>query len=106
MWESLQWHPTQGVAAIHNLAVCWHICALDKERDSDAHPAYSDVDQLWQDSLDGSMLISPVADTEAMRQMGFSLEAGENVGGFNAKQCQYLEYHRNEVLKKAIRSGL
>ncbi len=52
------------------------------------------------------MLISPVADTEAMRQMGFSLEAGENVGGFNAKQCQYLEYHRNEVLKKAIRSGL
>jgi hypothetical protein len=51
VWESLESHPTQGVAAMHNLAVCWHICALDKERDSDAHPAYRDLDQLWQDSL-------------------------------------------------------
>jgi hypothetical protein len=50
---------------------------------------------------DGSLLISPVADTDAMRQMGLPLDGEINVGVFTDKQRHYLEYHRNEVFKKA-----
>ena len=44
---------------------------------------------------DGTLLISPVADRVTLGRLGVPSKA--NVGGFTAKQKQYLGYHRREV---------
>lgn len=45
----------------------------------------------------GTLLISPVADREAISRMGVPIEAGVNVGGFSRGQKMFMNYHRSEV---------
>lgn len=51
---------------------------------------------------DGSLVISPAADREALRQMGVPLDTKLNTGSFTKRQKEYLEYHRAERFKKAV----
>lgn len=52
-------------------------------------------------SNNGNVLVSPVADKNAMTQMGIPPSAIENVGRFSARQSQYLEFHRDRVFLRA-----
>lgn len=45
----------------------------------------------------GELLVSPVADREALRRMGIEVERRKNVGSFSLGQRRYLEYHRENV---------
>jgi len=44
----------------------------------------------------GSLLVSPVADTESLRRMGIP-EPGTSVGAFSEGQRKFLEYHRGAI---------
>lgn len=52
-------------------------------------------------SNSGNVLVSPVADRNAMAQMGITLSAHETVGRFSVRQSQYLEFHRDKVFLRA-----
>lgn len=49
----------------------------------------------------GELIISEVADPESMRRMGINVEERRMVGAFSESQCQYLEYHRDDVFLQA-----
>lgn len=52
---------------------------------------------------EGDVLISPVADHEALTRMGVPCDRILQAGKFNSDQKHFLEYHRNEIfLKSAI----
>lgn len=52
-------------------------------------------------SNNGDVLVSPVADRNAMTQMGLPPSALDNVGQFSVRQSQYLEFHRDCVFLRA-----
>ena len=49
----------------------------------------------------GKVLVSPVADTTSIKQMGIDVAALQNVGSFSAGQRKYLDYHRENVFLEA-----
>jgi putative restriction endonuclease len=51
---------------------------------------------------DGVLLISPVADREALRQMGIPVDSPLQTGSFTPEQRVYLDYHRAERFKKSV----
>jgi hypothetical protein len=51
----------------------------------------------------GTLIISPVAHRPSLARMGIETEKVVNVGGFTQGQRQYLEFHRNNVLLRALR---
>jgi len=66
------------------------------------------IDHLFDDGFisfadNGLLLISPVADLNALRQMGVPVDYAFNAGRFTAEQLVYLECHRDEVFKRALR---
>lgn len=64
------------------------------------------VDHLFNNGFisfrnNGALIISPVAHTPSLSQMGIPLDEGFNVGTFTGRQDEYLEYHRDSILLKA-----
>jgi putative restriction endonuclease len=51
----------------------------------------------------GDLLVSPVADKNALHKMGIPVACDFNVGAFNRKQAQYLDYHVHEIFRRAER---
>jgi putative restriction endonuclease len=47
----------------------------------------------------GDLIISPVAHEESLTRMGIAVSAKTNVGTFTEGQRQFLDYHRDNVLK-------
>jgi len=52
----------------------------------------------------GNLIISPVAHRPSLQRMGIKTEGIVNVGGFTSGQRQFLDFHRNAVLLRAIRT--
>jgi putative restriction endonuclease len=52
----------------------------------------------------GRLIISPVAHHPSLQQMGIDATKNVNVGAFTSGQKQFLDFHRNDVLLKSIRS--
>jgi putative restriction endonuclease len=51
----------------------------------------------------GTVIVSPVAHQPSLNRMGVNTNQIVNVGGFTSGQQNFLEYHRNMVLLKAVR---
>ena len=51
----------------------------------------------------GTLIVSPVAHRPSLRLMGVETESIVNVGGFSQGQKQFLDYHRDSVLLRAVR---
>jgi len=51
----------------------------------------------------GAMIISPVADPVSLGRMGIDTDAPPNVGVFSGGQRQFLDYHRDNVLRMTYR---
>jgi hypothetical protein len=51
----------------------------------------------------GRLVISPVAHVPSLQRMGIDTHGAVNVGGFTEGQRQYLDFHRNSVLLRAVR---
>jgi hypothetical protein len=49
----------------------------------------------------GQLIVSPVADPLSLKRMGIDRDARVNVGTFSHGQRQYLEFHRENVLRMA-----
>ena len=49
----------------------------------------------------GQLIVSPVADPISLKRMGINYEHRVNVGAFSEGQRQYLDYHRENVLRMA-----
>ena len=49
----------------------------------------------------GQLIVSPVADPVSLKRMGIDRDANVNVGAFSQGQRQYLESHRENVLRMA-----
>jgi hypothetical protein len=49
----------------------------------------------------GQLIVSPVADPVSLKRMGIDRDARVNVGTFSEGQRQYLEFHRENVLRMA-----
>jgi hypothetical protein len=49
----------------------------------------------------GQLVVSPVADPVSLKRMGIDRDAQMNVGAFSEGQRQYLEFHRENVLRMA-----
>ncbi len=49
----------------------------------------------------GRLIVSPVADKMSLKRMGIETEKGVNVGVFSEGQRQYLDFHRDNVLRMA-----
>jgi hypothetical protein len=49
----------------------------------------------------GELIISPVADPVSLKRMGIHHDRSMNVGSFSQGQRQYLEFHRENVLRMA-----
>jgi len=49
----------------------------------------------------GQLIVSPVADPVSLKRMGVDRDARVNVGTFSQGQRQYLEFHRENVLRMA-----
>jgi len=49
----------------------------------------------------GLLIVSPVADPVSLKRMGIDRDAQVNVGAFSEGQRQYLEFHRENVLRMA-----
>lgn len=65
-----------------------------------------DVDLLFDRGLisfenSGKVLVSPVADRDAIGRMGITAEMLLNVGAFSQGQKKYLEYHRESIFLEA-----
>ncbi len=52
----------------------------------------------------GRLIISPVAHQPSLQRMGIDTTRAVNVGEFTSGQKQFLDFHRNDVLLKSIRS--
>jgi HNH endonuclease len=52
----------------------------------------------------GRLIISPVAHQPSLQRMGIDTTEDINVGAFASGQKQFLDFHRNDVLLKSIRS--
>ena len=52
----------------------------------------------------GRLIISPVAHRPSLEKMGIDTTTAVNVGAFTIGQRQFLDFHRNDVLLKSIRS--
>jgi putative restriction endonuclease len=52
----------------------------------------------------GRLIISPVAHRPSLQRMGIDTTTAINVGAFTSGQRQFLDFHRNDVLLKSIRS--
>ena len=52
----------------------------------------------------GNLIISPVAHRPSLQRMGIKTEGIVNVGRFTSGQRQFLDFHRNAVLLRAIRT--
>jgi hypothetical protein len=52
----------------------------------------------------GRLIISPVAHQPSLQRMGIDTTRAVNVGAFTSGQKQFLDFHRNDVLLKSIRS--
>jgi len=52
----------------------------------------------------GRVIISPVAHHASLQRMGIDTTKAINVGAFTSGQKQFLDFHRNDVLLKSIRS--
>jgi hypothetical protein len=52
----------------------------------------------------GRLIVSPVAHHPSLRRMGIDTTEDINVGSFTSGQKQFLDFHRNDVLLKSIRS--
>ena len=52
---------------------------------------------------DGRLIISPVAHQPSLLRMGIRVDERVNVGAFSNGQKQYLEFHRDAVLLRAVR---
>lgn len=89
----------------------WSKCTNQERLDADNGLLLAPhIDHLFDNGFisfdcDGTLLISPAADSAALRQMGVPVDVVLNVGPFNEKQKTYLTFHRNEVFKKATTSG-
>ena len=51
----------------------------------------------------GDLIVSPVADPQSLRRMGIAPDQRVNVGGFSEGQREFLEFHRDNVLRMARR---
>ena len=51
----------------------------------------------------GSLIVSPVAHKPSLNRMGVETDSVVNVGSFTEGQRQFLDYHRNAVLLRAMR---
>jgi len=51
----------------------------------------------------GRLIISPVAHSPSLQRMGIDTTGVVNVGAFTTGQKQFLDFHRNSVLLKAVR---
>jgi putative restriction endonuclease len=51
----------------------------------------------------GTLIQSPVVHRPSLRLMGVETESIVNVGAFSQGQKQFLDYHRNSVLLRAVR---
>jgi predicted restriction endonuclease len=51
----------------------------------------------------GCLVVSPVAHLPSLERMGIDTRDAVNVGGFTEGQRQYLDFHRNSVLLRAVR---
>jgi len=51
----------------------------------------------------GTLIVSPVAHKPSLNRLGVETEGLVNVGSFTAGQRQFLDYHRNAVLLRAMR---
>jgi hypothetical protein len=51
----------------------------------------------------GTLIVSPVAHRPSLNRMGVETEGVVNVGSFTEGQRQFLDYHRNAVLLRAMR---
>jgi len=49
----------------------------------------------------GQLIVSPVADRRSLTRMGIDTENNVNVGAFSEGQRQYLDFHRENVLRMA-----
>lgn len=49
----------------------------------------------------GDLIVSPVADRDALRRMGIDASRPPNVGAFSSGQKQYLDFHRENVLLRS-----
>jgi hypothetical protein len=49
----------------------------------------------------GQLIVSPVADQRSLQRMGVDPESRVNVGAFSQGQRQYLDFHRENVLRMA-----
>ena len=52
----------------------------------------------------GRLIISPVAHQPSLQRMGIDTTRAVNVGAFTSGQKQFLDFHRNDVLLKSVRS--
>jgi hypothetical protein len=52
----------------------------------------------------GRLIISPVADLPSIQKMGIDTASVVNVGSFTSGQKNFLDFHRNAVLLKSVRS--
>jgi hypothetical protein len=55
-------------------------------------------------SANGKLIIFPVADRPSLQQMGGDTTKIVNVGGFTSGQEQFLDFHRNAVLRQSVRT--
>jgi len=65
------------------------------------------VDLLFDRGLisfedNGDLIVSPVADSLDLPKMGLDLTRPINVGGFTSAQKSYLDFHRRDLLLKAV----
>ncbi len=65
------------------------------------------VDHLFNKGLisfsgNGDLLISPQAEKKSLRRLGIETRTKVNVGRFKQRQQTFLEFHRQNVFKKAI----
>lgn len=52
---------------------------------------------------DGTLIVSPVAHRPSLQLMGVETASIVNVGRFSQGQKQFLDYHRDSVLLRAVR---
>ena len=52
----------------------------------------------------GKLIISPVAHKSSLQRMGIEVAKVVNVGGFTSGQMQFLDFHRNAVLLRSMRT--
>ena len=85
--------------------------AINEERLSGENglPLTPSIDHLFDRGFigfedNGRLIISPVAHGPSLQRMGIDTTTAINVGSFTSGQKQFLDFHRNGVLLKSIRS--